>query len=181
MCVRHRHDAVGALVVAVVDVEPEHAAVVGEGVAVAADRQVLQHDRRAGLLIDGAEAPADARRILHGGQERQRHLAVEERVADRVLRRADVHARRGQHVARRAWLTPATITSASRSSAALLDLASSVLGRAPARRVDRARAAPRRRRRRAPRRTSGRRPLSCPPRRTVGATISGGNSVPSCG
>ena len=91
---RHGHDGVGALVVAVVDVEPERASVVREGVAVPAHGQVLQHDRRASLLVDGSEAPADAGRILHGRQERQRNLSIEERIADLVLRRSNVHARR---------------------------------------------------------------------------------------
>ncbi len=91
---RHRHDAVGALVVAVVDVEPENAAVVREGVTVAAHGQVLQHDRRAGLRVDGSEAPTDAGWILHGRQKRQRNLSIEQRIADLVLRRANVHARR---------------------------------------------------------------------------------------
>ena len=45
--------------------------------------------------IDRAEAPADARGILDGRDERERNLAIEDRVADRVRRRADADARGG--------------------------------------------------------------------------------------
>ena len=89
----HREDRVGALVVAVIDVEAQHAAVARERVAIPADRQVLEDDGRRGLGVDRPEAPADARRILDGRDERQRNLAIEDRVAHRVRRGPDADAR----------------------------------------------------------------------------------------
>jgi hypothetical protein len=51
---------------------------------------------RSGRLVDGAVPPPDARGILHRRQEWQRHLAVEQRIADRILRGADVDPPRRQ-------------------------------------------------------------------------------------
>ena len=64
--------------------------------AVAADGQVLEDDGRRVLGVDRTVAPADARGVLHGRDERQRNLAIEDRVAHRVRRGADADAgRRG--------------------------------------------------------------------------------------
>ena len=57
--------------------------------AVAADGEVLEHDRGTIEGIDRAVAPADARRVLDGVDERQRDFAVEDRVADRIGGGAD--------------------------------------------------------------------------------------------
>ena len=127
----------------------------------------------------GAEAPADARRILHGRQERQRNLAIEERVADRVLRGADADARRRQDRRALRRSTPATITSASRSALRSLDPLPVVLRGLPARRVDRlprSTSAPVSSRTTTYQRST---PAVLSSQTKVGATLSGGNSVPS--
>jgi hypothetical protein len=91
-----REDGIAALVVAVVDVQAEDPAVAREGVAISADRQILEDYGRRGLGVDRAEAPADARRVLDGVEERERNLAVEDRVAHRVRGRPYANARRGE-------------------------------------------------------------------------------------
>ena len=52
--------------------------------------EVLEDDGRRHFAVDRAEPPADARWVLDGPQEWEWHLAVEDRVADRVRRGADV-------------------------------------------------------------------------------------------
>ena len=84
----HGQDRVGALVVAVVDIHAQHAAVGRERVAIAADRQVLQHDGR-----PVAESIDPKRQRMREGSftavmNGQRNLAIEDRVPHRVLWRS---------------------------------------------------------------------------------------------
>jgi hypothetical protein len=85
-------DGVASLVVSVVDVEAQDAAIAREGVAVSADRQVLEDDGRSGFGVDRPEAPANARRVLDGVDEWERDLAIEDRIAHRVAGCTDADA-----------------------------------------------------------------------------------------
>ncbi len=112
---RNRKDRVAALVVAVVHIEAQRAAVTREGVAVTADRKILEDYRRLFDGVDRAEAPADARGVLDGADKRQRNLAIEDRIhrPGRLMYGCEWSRRR--RLAR--WGPRPTIaTSASRSS-----------------------------------------------------------------
>jgi len=95
-------DRIAALVIAVVDIQAQHGAVAREGVAVAADRQVLQHHGRLLQGIHRAETPADARRILDSLDKWQRNLPIENRIADRVGGGADADSGSRDRIAPRA-------------------------------------------------------------------------------
>jgi hypothetical protein len=124
-------DGVATLVVAVVDVEAEHAAVARERVAVPADGEVFEDDGRPGLGVDRAEAPADARRVLDGVDERERNLPIEDGVAHRVGGGADAEARGGD--GRRALVDAEDRHLAVARLGAPLDLGPVRLRRSPAR------------------------------------------------
>ena len=84
-----RHDGIGALVVGVVDVHPQNGAVGGERVAIAAHRQVLQHDGRRLRRRNRPESPPNGGRVLDGLRKGQVHLPVEQRRSHLVRRGPD--------------------------------------------------------------------------------------------
>ena len=94
------------LVVGVIDVHAHDAPVGRERVAVAAHRQVRQDDGRLRGRRHGSHPPRDARRVLDGVDERQGHVAVEDRGAHRVGAGPDVNLARRQRLRRRRFAVP---------------------------------------------------------------------------
>ncbi len=82
-------DGVGAFVVRVIDIHPEDAAVGGERMAIAAHRQVLQHDGRRLRGGNRPEPPPNLGRVLDRLRKGQVHLPVEQRCAHLVGRGPD--------------------------------------------------------------------------------------------
>ena len=79
-----RKNSVSPLVVAVIHVESQDAAVRSERMAIAADRQIRQDDGRPFLHVDGAVAPPDPGRILHRLEKGEGDFAIEQGVLHRV-------------------------------------------------------------------------------------------------
>ncbi len=86
-----RGDEVRAFVVGVVGIHRQDRAVPIERMAIGADRQMLQNNRRRLRRGNRPEAPPDARRVLVRLRERQNHLPIEQRRPHRVLRRSKGH------------------------------------------------------------------------------------------
>ena len=86
----HRQDRVRPLVVSRIDLHGQRAPVGGERMAVAADGQLFQNDRRWLFARHLAKTPADMRRrILDCREEREVHFPKEQGRAHLVVRRAD--------------------------------------------------------------------------------------------
>ncbi len=98
------YKGVGALIVRIVDVHPQHAPVGGERMAIAAHGQVLQHNRRGLRGRDRSEPPPNRGRVLNRFHKRQVHFPVKQRRFHLVRRGLDGHMPSGQDLRQRSLM-----------------------------------------------------------------------------